>query len=317
VFLLFWSGVSRRRSRETAGADRRLFFPPFLSYWEVRRLHPFQGASLLPSFAGSETPTAVSYAETLYPKINMGWAELRAIRTNHWKYVRAPKPELYDLSQDPAETTNVIQAHTAERERFEAQLKAVVGGDGAERSGPLRSTSTRSISCERSAMSPGPRYAHLVSLGRAPTRKTASAFWKLIALAEDPAAHTPDSRRIELLQQAVKEDPGDPDLYYQLGAKYEKGRAARRGHSVVIVRRSEKVSRTPAAFAHRRSDVASWQERRTIPEYEKAASMNPADTASQTNLAVAYLEMGRLPDAERVFHWVITTDPQSAAAFNG
>ena len=43
----------------------------------------------------------------------------------------------------------------------------------------------------------------------------------------------------------------------------------------------------------------------------------PADTASQTNLAVAYLEKGRVPDAERVFKWVLTTDPQSAAAYNG
>ena len=68
-----------------------------------------QGASLTPSFSGKEAATAVSYAETLYPKINMGWAELRAIRTNHWKYVRAPKPELYDLSKDPTETTNLIQ----------------------------------------------------------------------------------------------------------------------------------------------------------------------------------------------------------------
>ena len=45
--------------------------------------------------------------------------------------------------------------------------------------------------------------------------------------------------------------------------------------------------------------------------------MNPADTAGQTNLATAYLERARLDDAERVFKWVLTTDPTSAAAYNG
>jgi arylsulfatase A-like enzyme len=61
-----------------------------------------QGASLMPAFAGKSVQTAYSYEETLYPKMNMGWSELRGIRTARWKYVRAPRPELYDLVQDPS-----------------------------------------------------------------------------------------------------------------------------------------------------------------------------------------------------------------------
>ena len=82
-----------------------------------------QGTSLAPAFNGKEVPTAYSYAETLFPKLNMGWAELRAMRTNRWKYIRAPKPELYDLAQDPGETVNVIASHPAEVQELEAQLK--------------------------------------------------------------------------------------------------------------------------------------------------------------------------------------------------
>ena len=51
-----------------------------------------QGVSLVPAFAGSSVASESSYAETLYPKMNMNWSELRAIRTNHWKYVRAHAP---------------------------------------------------------------------------------------------------------------------------------------------------------------------------------------------------------------------------------
>ena len=88
------------------------FLPTMLDLMGGKPPASVQGTSLTPYFAGKEAATAVSYAETLYPKINMGWAELRAIRTAHWKYIRAPKPELYDLSQDPAEAHNVIQFTT-------------------------------------------------------------------------------------------------------------------------------------------------------------------------------------------------------------
>src|SRR5581483_2165858 len=56
---------------------------------------------------------------------------------------------------------------------------------------------------------------------------------------------------------------------------------------------------------------------RAIAEYEKAAQFNPSDLESQTNLATAYLEKGRVADADRVFKFVLANDPDSAAAHNG
>ena len=55
--------------------------------------------------------------------MNMNWSELRAIRTNRWKYIRAPRPELYDLTSDPRELNNVIQQHAPEVQKFEAQIQ--------------------------------------------------------------------------------------------------------------------------------------------------------------------------------------------------
>src|SRR6185437_4035323 len=62
--------------------------------------------------------------ETLYPKLSYGWSELRGIHTAHWMYVRAPKPELYDLHTDPGELNNVIDAHPKEYRELEQQLKS-------------------------------------------------------------------------------------------------------------------------------------------------------------------------------------------------
>src|SRR5262249_58466733 len=60
-----------------------------------------QGNSLVPAFTGKPLSASYAYIETLYPKINMRWAELRGIRTTRWKYLRAPNPALYDLPPDP------------------------------------------------------------------------------------------------------------------------------------------------------------------------------------------------------------------------
>ena len=65
--------------------------------------------------------------------MNMGWAELRGIRTARWKYIRAPKPELYDLVQDPGEKVNIIDSHPQEFRDLESRLKAVSPAGDAEK----------------------------------------------------------------------------------------------------------------------------------------------------------------------------------------
>ncbi len=47
------------------------------------------------------------------------------------------------------------------------------------------------------------------------------------------------------------------------------------------------------------------------------AQFNPSDLQSQANLATAYLEKGRLDDAERVYKWTIAVDPAYGNAYNG
>ena len=44
---------------------------------------------------------APSFAESLVPLLHYGWSDLRAVRDGRWKYILAPRPELYDLERDP------------------------------------------------------------------------------------------------------------------------------------------------------------------------------------------------------------------------
>ncbi len=68
-----------------------------------------QGKSLIPLIQGKKL-SLESYAETYFPLISNGWSELKAIRTEDWKYIQAPKPELYNLKDDPGELKNVLAA---------------------------------------------------------------------------------------------------------------------------------------------------------------------------------------------------------------
>ena len=68
-----------------------------------------------------------SYGETLYPRTYMGWSELRAMRTDTWKFILAPHPELYDLHRDPGELQNLIANHPAEADQLQKKIWAVAG----------------------------------------------------------------------------------------------------------------------------------------------------------------------------------------------
>ncbi|MFQ6083569.1 MAG: sulfatase-like hydrolase/transferase [Candidatus Aminicenantia bacterium] len=68
-----------------------------------------QGVSLIPIIEGKKIrEIEKSYAETYYPLITNGWSNLKSIRTNKWKYIQAPKPELYDLKNDSQEMNNLF-----------------------------------------------------------------------------------------------------------------------------------------------------------------------------------------------------------------
>lgn len=85
----------------------------------------FQGMSLasdiLGKGAGRERPV---YAETYYPRDSFGWSELYGISTSQFKYIQAPRPELYDLLKDPQELHNVY----AERRSLAAALREQLNG---------------------------------------------------------------------------------------------------------------------------------------------------------------------------------------------
>jgi choline-sulfatase len=78
----------------------------------------------------------VSIAESWYPRLHFGWSELRSARVGEWKFVAAPRPELYDLRVDPDESKNVATTRGSVAGRLAADLQDVLAGFSARATEP-------------------------------------------------------------------------------------------------------------------------------------------------------------------------------------
>jgi len=83
-----------------------------------------QGQSLVRIARGSSITDQPAYARTDFPQRAFGWSPLESWRAGKYLYIRAPKPELYDLSADPGATRNLAQTSKATLETIAGQLMA-------------------------------------------------------------------------------------------------------------------------------------------------------------------------------------------------
>ena len=83
--------------------------PSVLDMLNITVSPSIQGTSLLPHIEGEKKEDLNSYIESYFPRENYGWSELVGLIDGDWKFIKAPKQELYNLRQDPREEKNLIQ----------------------------------------------------------------------------------------------------------------------------------------------------------------------------------------------------------------
>ena len=95
----------------------------------LARLSPesgLDGESLVPLMQGrSRRNVPSSYTETWYAKLHFAWSELQSLRVGEWKYIAAPKPELYDLRVDAGELKNAVAQKAALGGRLAEEMSAL------------------------------------------------------------------------------------------------------------------------------------------------------------------------------------------------
>ncbi len=73
----------------------------------VKESIKLDGKSFVNSIIKNNNSNEFAYSETYYPFIHYGWSPLFSIRSNYFKFIYAPKRELYDIKNDPEELKNI------------------------------------------------------------------------------------------------------------------------------------------------------------------------------------------------------------------
>lgn len=99
--------------------------PTVIDWLHIPIPERLDGESLKPLLNGTdEEKDRTAIGETDYP-LRFGWAPLRSVRAEGFKFIEAPRPELYDLKADPKEVTNHYQPSDKTVEKFRGMLAAI------------------------------------------------------------------------------------------------------------------------------------------------------------------------------------------------
>jgi arylsulfatase A-like enzyme/tetratricopeptide (TPR) repeat protein len=100
--------------------------PTILDYVNLPPEVTLRGESLLPALSSPGFPGLPAYSESYYARTHFGWSSLRTITEGRYKYIDAPKPELYDLAADPGETTNLAGARPGIAGRLKGKIDDIL-----------------------------------------------------------------------------------------------------------------------------------------------------------------------------------------------
>ncbi len=308
------------------------------------------GRTLLPAIEGASTEPAAVYAETLLPQFYMGWAPLRAIRDERWKFIEAPRAELYDLERDPAELRNL---HDAEPQRVAAlrrALERLTGGAAGEMSvgamdrealeklaslGYVGAGSTSAAAAPSSAVDPKDKIDVFNQLRRANSAVRERRFGDAMRILDEVLAREPRNGFARLVlgsaymgqgryAQAITQYrdylelvPTSAYAHHWISICYlrmgDADRALREAEGTLAIdpRFSDARVLRGGVLASRGDYPAA------VAELRKAVETDPAKVILRLDLAKVLAEAGRTKEAEAEYDAIFRVQPDYAPALAG
>jgi len=235
--------------------------------------------SPLPARAVAATPAeGVVYSETWMPATAYGWSPLRAASDSRWRYVLAPKPELYDFVSDPAETRNLVAERTAERDRLRSALADVERRSSGRLAAPTPAPAPEVVAALRSlgylSGSSPPR-------GRGLDPKDGVAMLEEFHRATRAMAAGRPREALPVLEDLARRSPGNVPFLSRL-------------------------SDAQAAVGLHDAAVAT---------VKQAIALNPRLDFLHLHLANTYKRLGRLPEARAEYEAALLLNPRMAPAW--
>ncbi len=302
-----------------------------------------QGVDLSPLMRG-ERLRLLAHSESWFPRFHYGWSELLSIQDGRFKLIRAPRPELFDLSTDPRELDNLAERNPERVETMDRALDRLLtevsNPDAVAGPQPVDEETTRRLqalgylggAAERNLERParGDPKDKIVLYNRLKQATAASAAGRLDeavqhveqALAEDPEIveahfllgnfHRKAERfetAVTAYRKALELDPEHREAIYALALAYKE--MDRLDEALTGLERAAALDSKNGKVMWQKADVLMRQKR--LPEAEKellAALEADLDRPRfLLKLGECYLEMKRPADAERRLREALATNP--------
>jgi arylsulfatase A-like enzyme/Flp pilus assembly protein TadD len=167
------------------------------------------GSSLL-SVVEKGASDRVIYGETLFPRLHLGWSDLRSVLHERYHYIHGPRPELYDITVDPAELHDLIKSEATTASRLAKELQSFPQGN--EKPAPVDEETLRRLAAlgyigglrDRGTTANLPNPADNLKY-----LKRMQEAWRFAADKKLPQA-------IEVLRAMLNENPGMSDAWIKL-----------------------------------------------------------------------------------------------------
>jgi len=153
------------------------------------------------------------FSETMYPRLHLGWSDLRSLADATHHFIDAPRPELYDLRNDAAEKSDVL----ADQRRVYASFRTEIGQYSRQLQQPAQIDPEEA----RKLAALGYLTATTSTAGSLPDPKDHIGELALHAEASKQLADGQYARAIESLRALVARNPNFTDALEQLAGAYE------------------------------------------------------------------------------------------------
>jgi arylsulfatase A-like enzyme/Tfp pilus assembly protein PilF len=212
--------VPELKPRRIAGVVSLIDIAPTILEWSgIPVTSDMQGKSLIPLIEGKEKSSRVAYSESMFAELHYGWSPLRSVTTADYKFIEAPKAELYDQKTDTAEVRNIFNEKSNESSMLRNQLNQIIRTGTREASTKPQQVdfeteeklkalgyigSTVNATAESRKVDPKDRMDMLETISRAHQALDAHNFTYVV----------------ESMNRVIAEDPNVVDAHFLLSAAY-------------------------------------------------------------------------------------------------
>jgi tetratricopeptide (TPR) repeat protein len=308
--IVHWPAGSRRIPRDRVDEPASLLdvAPTILEAIGVPRPGEMRGHSLMGAGAGEEV-----YSESVYARNHFGCATLRSLRAGSYKYIEAPKPELYDLASDPNELRNLYEQQRPKATALAQRIAAVRAGSPSGRTGKPPSLTPETVSALRSlGYLSGSTRSSRAEPHVDPKDRIGPFEQYLGALGQSSAGRLAEADgSLESLRDKL---PDVVDIRTSLGLNLQRlgqpAQAAREFKRVIELDPSNAPAHFELGFCHfllRQRDAA-------IKQLKAALALEPWYTRADEALADIYIQAKDFAQARAHLNHLLSVDPNSYTA---